>query len=197
MRRARRTCYPIGMRILTLVALLATLAGCAGAAPPARTPAAEAATAAAASTAPSAPGASSIELVPLGTMTITIAENIRLNGTPSGDRMIVEFSDIQWRGERINASLKGKAAADWLVIGADGTGLIDIRFTLQTTDGALVYVQMNGRADAAKFAEGAPFFMAPRFETGDPRYAWLNRVQAITKGSAAGGKVTNFVFEAR
>lgn len=139
----------------------------------------------------------SIELVPLGTMIVTLGENIRLAGTPAGDRVIVEFPAIEWRGERLQATLKGKAAADWIVVGADGTALIDIRFTLETHDGALVYVQMNGRADAAGFADGAPLYMAPRFETGDARYAWLNRVQAISKGNLEGGKVVNEVHEAR
>ena len=138
-----------------------------------------------------------IELVSLGQLVITIAENIRLDGTPGGDRIIVEFSDIEWRGDRLRAALKGKSAADWIVVGKDGTAMIDIRFTLQTHDGALVYVQMSGRADAAGFAAGAPLFMAPRFETGDARYGWLNRIQAISKGSLQAGKVVSEVYEPR
>lgn len=138
-----------------------------------------------------------IELVPMGLLAVTIGENIRLSGTPAGDRVIVEFPAIEWRGDRLRATLKGKAAADWIVVGRDGTALIDIRFTLETHDGALVYVQMNGRADAAGFAAGAPLFMAPRFETGDARYAWLNRIQAISKGKLEGDRVVNEVFEAR
>jgi len=138
-----------------------------------------------------------IELVPLGTMALTIGENIRLAGTPSGDRLIVEFPAVELTGDRITASLKGSSAADWLIIGADGTALIDIRFTLETHDGALIFVQMNGRTDAARFSGGGPLYMAPRFETGDARYAWLNRVQAISKGALVDGKVVNEVFEAR
>ena len=138
-----------------------------------------------------------IELAAMGTMTVTIGENIRLSGTPAGDRVIVEFPAVEWRGERLRAGLKGKAAADWIVVGKDGTALIDIRFTLETDDGALVYVQMNGRADAAGFNAGAPLYMAPRFETGDARYAWLNRVQAVSKGRLEGTKVVNEVYEVR
>jgi Protein of unknown function (DUF3237) len=184
------------MRTLVLLVVLITLAGCVGVRTPAQAPDSPAPNAAVASSAPPIP-ASRIELVPLGTLTLTLADQIRIPGTPAGDRMIVEFSAIEWHGERVNANLKGKAAADWLVIGQDGTCLIDIRFTLETQDGALVYVQMNGRADAAKFSDGAPLYMAPRFETGDARYAWLNRVQAVTKGSFAEGRVTNYLFEAR
>lgn len=138
-----------------------------------------------------------IELVPLGTLTITLGETVRLLGTPSGERVIVEFPVIELAGDRIRAHRKGATAADWLVIAGDGTAQIDIRFTLETDDGALIYVQMNGRTDANTFASGGPLYMAPRFETGDARYAWLNRIQAISKGAFAGGKVTNHVFETR
>jgi hypothetical protein len=138
-----------------------------------------------------------IELVALGTMTITPGDTMRLAGTPAGDRVIVEFAAIDFDGERVKAHLKGKAAADWIVIGADSTALIDIRFTLETQDGALLYVQMNGRANAATFNAGGPLYMTPRFETGDARYAWLNRVQAISKGKLEGGKIVNDVYEAR
>jgi hypothetical protein len=45
-------------------------------------------------------------------------------------------------------------------------------------------VQYNGRFDASR---GLVFpltvYVAPRFETGDERYAWLNRVQAVGKGT--------------
>lgn len=138
-----------------------------------------------------------IELVPLGTLTVALGETVRMLGTPSGERVVVEFPAIEFVGDRIRAHRKGATAADWLVIAPDGTAQVDIRFTLETQDGALIYVQMNGRTDATKFASGGPLYMAPRFETGDPRYAWLNRIQAISKGAFADGKVTNHVFETR
>jgi Protein of unknown function (DUF3237) len=79
--------------------------------------------------------------------------------------------------------LLGAAAADWMVLGADGTGFVDARLTIRTHDGAIVFVQYNGRLD---FTRGLQFpitaYVAPRFETGDERYAWLNRIQAIGKG---------------
>ena len=139
----------------------------------------------------------SLELVPLGDLNVTLGEQLRLAGTPSGERVIVEFPEIEWKGDRLNAKLKGRAAADWLVIAPDGVALIDIRFTLETHDGALLYVEMNGRTDARRFNSGGPLYMAPRFETGDARYTWLNLVQAISKGSFADGKVLNNVFEVR
>ncbi|HVY44243.1 MAG TPA: DUF3237 domain-containing protein, partial [Minicystis sp.] len=138
-----------------------------------------------------------LELVPLGRMSLTLGETIRMPDTPSGLRVIVEFPAIEFDGDRLKAKLRGRAAADWLVIGAEGTAQVDIRFTLETIDGAVILVLMNGRTEAATFNAGGPLYMAPRFETGDARYAWLNRVQAVSKGSLAGDRVVNEVFEVR
>lgn len=137
-----------------------------------------------------------IELVPLATATCRIGEPLVLPDTPSGLRMISEISGARWEGERLTASQKGGAAADWLVLGVDGTGLVDVRLTLETDDGALVFVSYGGRAYFP--ADGPQQIMsAPRFETGDPRYAWLNRVQGVAKGALDGLDLTYEVFEAR
>ncbi|APR74847.1 Hypothetical protein A7982_00193 [Minicystis rosea] len=59
----------------------------------------------------------------------------------------------------------------------------------------MIFVQTHGRTDSATFAKGAPVYLAPRFETGDARYAWLNRIQAVAKGSLAAGEVQFEVYE--
>jgi hypothetical protein len=40
-------------------------------------------------------------------------------------------------------------------------------------------------------------YAAPRFETGDERYAWLNKVQAIGKGRLDGTTLTYEWYEVR
>ena len=114
-----------------------------------------------------------------------------IRGTPAGDRVIIEFSAIRWTGERLNAVQRG-AAADWLSVGPEGTAVLDIRFCLETAEGALIYVQGGGRTNSATFAQGSPIYFAPTFETNHPLYAWLNQVQAVAKGVAQSGGV---VFE--
>jgi hypothetical protein len=98
--------------------------------------------------------------------------------------MIIEVASADVTGDRLAGELLGGAAADWLVLSADGTGTLDVRLTLRTHDGAAVLVQYTGRLDAS---QGLQFpmtvYAAPRFETGDERYSWLNRIQAIGKGS--------------
>jgi len=136
-----------------------------------------------------------IELVPLATATATLAAPLMLPNTPVGTRVIFEIVDFRWEGARFTARQKGAAAADWLAVGPDGTGTLDVRVTLETDDGALVLVQYGGRVDTSRGLGGGPVYAAPRFETGDDRYCWLNRIQAIAKGVLVGNVVTYEVYE--
>lgn len=135
-----------------------------------------------------------VELIPLGTADIGISP-IMIPGTPSGTRVIVEIASVDFRGERLRAKLKGAAAADWAVVSPAGVGLQDVRFTLETDDGALIYVTYNGRVDVSQGLEGATAYTAPRFETGDERYAWLNRIQAVAKGVISEGVLRYELYE--
>jgi len=125
-----------------------------------------------------------IELVHLCDVDVVIREPLFVGEGPAGLRVVGEVESATATGERLRASLAGPAAADWLVI--HGTvGTIDVRATMRTDDGALVYAQYHGRMDVSGGVGTAPVFVAPRFETGDERYAWLNTVQAIGKGTFA------------
>jgi hypothetical protein len=101
---------------------------------------------------------------------------------PYGARLNVDVLDARVEGERLKASLVGKAAADWVVVAPDGkTGALDVRATLRTDDGAIIYSEYRGRVRFG--ADGLnQVFTSPRFETGDARYAWLNGVQCIGRG---------------
>jgi hypothetical protein len=44
---------------------------------------------------------------------------------------------------------------------------------------------------------GAPVYTTPRFDTGDDRYRWLNRLQAVAKGSFDGTTLAYDVYELR
>jgi hypothetical protein len=76
----------------------------------------------------------------------------------------------------------GQATADWGSLCPDGTFQLDVRATLKTDDGVLILAQYMGRCDLSDPAAPGPVYATPRFETGDPRYAWLNKVQAVMKG---------------
>jgi hypothetical protein len=83
---------------------------------------------------------------------------------------------------------------DWLLLGRDEVGRLDVRVTLETHDSALVFVTFNGVlevndrviAAASGQREGeygdSYFYVLARFEAGDERYVWLNRVVSIAEG---------------
>ncbi|MET0704021.1 MAG: DUF3237 domain-containing protein [Mycobacterium sp.] len=80
---------------------------------------------------------------------------------------------------------------DWLIVGDDGTGRIDVRATIRSDDGALIHYETRGiikiptgGMDRLAAGEVLPFAetyirTTPRFETADSRYAWLSELVAI------------------
>ena len=127
-----------------------------------------------------------LELVPLCTMTLDLAPSLAIGTGPAGDRSVGGIRGAIVSGDRLNATLAGPAAADWLVR-TGAIGVIDARLTLRTHDDALIYMSYGGRLDLSNPAAGLIAYSAPVFETGDPRYAWLNAVQAVGKGQLALG----------
>ena len=138
-----------------------------------------------------------IELVPLCTASITLQDPMVLPNTPSGMRTIIEVETAKLEGERLSGTMKGAAGADWATIGPDMTCTLDVRMTFETHDGALLFVTYSGRTDLSKGPGNSPVYGAPLFETGDGRYAWLNRIQAVAKGSLDGATLTYEVAEVR
>jgi Protein of unknown function (DUF3237) len=67
---------------------------------------------------------------------------------------------------------------------------------IQTDDGAVVLIRYAGRLLFVPGRESVAF-TAPVFVTGDPRYQWLNLVQAVGKGimSADLSRIDYEVFE--
>ena len=127
-----------------------------------------------------------IELVPLCTLRVQLRPPIAVGTGCAGTRVIIEVASVQVKGDRLRAEIMGAAAADWRLIGPEGTATLDVRATLRTDDGAIIFMQFIGKSpsDASQGLQPpATIYVAPRFETGDERYAWLNRVQAVGKGT--------------
>jgi hypothetical protein len=82
-------------------------------------------------------------------------------------------------GERVKGRMKGNAAADWLRTSPEGYGTLDVKITYETDDGALIHATYSGRLQFDTMA----VYAAPLFHTGDERYLWLNRIQAVAKGA--------------
>ena len=123
-----------------------------------------------------------IDLVPLCTLHFQPKPPIAMGTGPAGTRLLSEAANGEVQGARLRGEVGG--AVDWLLIGPEGTGTIDVRAILLTHDGARIFVQYNGRLDASRgWQFPMTVYTAPRFETGDKRYAWLNRIQAVGKGT--------------
>ena len=116
-----------------------------------------------------------LELVPLCTATVSLAAPI----TVSSSLMIGEVTGVAITGERLRASMKGNAAADWLQLSPEGYGTLDVKVTVETDDGAVIYAHYTGRLHL----DTGAVYATPLFHTGDERYAWINRIQAVAKGS--------------
>jgi hypothetical protein len=122
-----------------------------------------------------------INLIPLCTAVVEVGTSWDVGAGPAGSRSVAEIRSAVFQGERFNASMAGVAAADWML--ANGpVAVIDVRMTLKTDDGALIFMQYGGRLDREKRENGLHAYSTPVFETGDERYAWLNGIQAVGKG---------------
>jgi hypothetical protein len=122
-----------------------------------------------------------IEFIPLGTAVVEVEAPQMIGLGPAGSRSIGALKSFRLAGERLSASLVTGTAADWAVR-TGAIAVVDVRMTIKTDDGALIYVSYGGRLDLRDPAAGITAYVAPVFETGDERYAWLNAIQAVGKG---------------
>jgi len=144
-----------------------------------------------------------MDLVHEFTYTAKLAEAVPVGAGPFGTRRIREVLGGEVIGERIRGRV-GTGGADWVLIGPDGWGSLDVRLTIHTHDDAHIYVQYFGvieYTDAARAANAGEassdygdhyFRIAPRLETGDERYAWVNRTLFVGEGRLHPGPVVEY-----
>lgn len=141
---------------------------------------------------------------------VKLAEAYNIGQTPEGFRMTVPIMGGRFEGPRLLGEVVPWSGADWSRIRPDGSGALDVRMTLKTDDGALIHVFWHGvmtfapedQAYALDFSkpdepQGASryyFRASPRFEVGDERYAWLNKLLCVTKSRTGDGGVIHRVF---
>ena len=127
----------------------------------------------------------------LGTLRAETGTRTLVENGPQGTRTIVQLVGGRLEGPRLKASVQ-TPAGDWITNRADGSYRLDVRLTLKTDDGALILVTYNGIGQTTN--TGASLRMAPLFETGDPRYAWLTRLQAVGVGERVGTAVKYDIY---
>jgi hypothetical protein len=134
-----------------------------------------------------------VRLRPLMQLTALLEPAQSLGDTPAGNRKIVNVRGGVVEGERFSGEIL-PGGGDWALTRADGVLLLDVRLTIRTSDGALIFCRYDGMRHGppdvmARLAAGDRvdpasiyFRIQPRFETADPRYAWLNRLLAVGVG---------------
>jgi hypothetical protein len=135
-----------------------------------------------------------IELIPLATATATLAEPFFIPDAPTGTRVIAEVTGFDIEGDRIRGHMKGNAGADWLTLSPSLLGTLDVRVLIETDDGALIFTSYSGRLDLSGGQGASPAYAAPLYDTGDERYAWINKIQAVAKGTLSSDG-TQLVYE--
>src|SRR5436305_13174633 len=80
-------------------------------------------------------------LRPVYRLEATLGEPVELGDTAAGHRRIVPLTGGTFTGPALIGKLLGGASADWQTVLPDGTALGDIRYTLQTEQGDVLYVQ--------------------------------------------------------
>lgn len=146
-----------------------------------------------------------MQLVELFTIRAQLGDTSLIGAGPSGVRAIAEVVSGSFEGERLRGEVL-TPGADWVVIG-DGVGELDVRLNLKTDDGVGIYMHYTGvmeqnEASMAALAGGpetqfgdSHFVSQPRFECGDEKYAWLNRVVAVAEGRVLPSAVEYKVYE--
>ncbi|MEL0323675.1 MAG: DUF3237 domain-containing protein, partial [Rhodospirillales bacterium] len=66
-----------------------------------------------------------------------------VGGTPHGDRLVARITGGTFSGPKLKGHIHD-GGGDWLLTGTDGVSKIDVRMTLETDDGALLYTTYHG-----------------------------------------------------
>jgi hypothetical protein len=116
---------------------------------------------------------------------------------PSGVRVNIYTEGGIVTGPDINGRVL-PVGGDWFTLRDDGIGVLDVRSTIETDDGALIYVNYTGLTDWGvdgyqKYLEGrvpekSYLRVVPRLEASHPSYKWLNRLQFVGVGEFDGLK---------
>ena len=121
-------------------------------------------------------------------------------GAPAGTRQIFIVKTGRVEGPKISGEVL-PGGGDWALVRTDGVIQLDVRATIKTDDGAMIYGTYSGLIVltpdvGARIFSGQDvplndyyFYGNPMFQTGDERYAWLNKVIALSRGRAMAGAV--------
>jgi hypothetical protein len=127
-----------------------------------------------------------------GEYLMTLYANLEAGQVVDAGMVIINASTGWVEGPRIKGKLV-PPGGDWGRPLPSGVFRIDVRGTIQTDDGEIIFVSYNGivqcpRVTEEKLSKGeliksadCYFLAAPTFETKSEKYNWLNGLQAVAK----------------
>jgi len=146
------------------------------------------------------------ELRPLCVITAELAAPMEKGPAPGGLARIIPIIGGTVEGERLSGKVLN-LGADWQTVFDDGYAELDTRYAIETHDGALIDIRNFGfrhgpsdvlaRLAAGEDVDPSLYYMRtqPRLQTGDPRYAWLNRTVFVGTGERHASSVRIGLFE--
>ncbi|MEO8493717.1 MAG: DUF3237 domain-containing protein [Planctomycetota bacterium] len=124
----------------------------------------------------------------------TIGPPELIGAVPEGLRANFHVTGGTVTGSKVHGKVL-PGGSDCLLMRPDGVAIVDVRLTMQTHDGAIIFATYHGLCDLG--ADGYQQFMAghppaagsalrifPRFQTAHEDYKWLQRLACIGIGEA-------------
>jgi hypothetical protein len=131
---------------------------------------------------------------------VGVATPLDLGQTQAGHRRVVPIAGGTVSGPRLQGRVL-PVGADWQILRPEGTADLDARYTIQTDDGALIYVVNRGvrhgpadvlaRLNQGERVDPASYYFrsSANFETSAPQHAWLTRTILVGVGERYPDKV--------
>jgi hypothetical protein len=135
---------------------------------------------------------------------VILGQALDVGETAAGRRRIVPMTGGTFTGPELSGKLVPGASADWQIVMPDGTALGDIRYTLQTDRGDLLFVQSRGvrhgseevlaRLGRGEDVEASEYIFrtSTQIEAAAADLDWLNKGVFI---SVAGRRPAGVVYE--
>lgn len=125
---------------------------------------------------------------------VTLGPIRKLGAGRAGERRIIPIVGGRVEGPRLSGQILD-LGADWQTIFDGGLAELDTRYAFETDDGALVEILNYGfrhgppevlqAVARGEEVDPASYYMRThaRLETGDPRYAWVNKTLFVGVGA--------------
>jgi hypothetical protein len=123
-----------------------------------------------------------------------------------GLRVIIPVIGGTVKGLKVNGEVL-PFGADWLLIRPDGMIELDVRVTIRTEDGELIFLHYRGVSNASpeireRIQKGEDvdpseyyFRTTPIFETGSEKYSWLNKIICVGVGKTELKRVRYKIYQ--